>query len=128
MRLAPASVILVVLTAACGDAGPGPATSRVLSCAYAGETCETHTGLMTDDVAGALQFKCVHASGAFSDGACPTSGALAGHCRYTGDAYQAAMGLSYPGATLDEYFDASSWTEGSAQAWCAAEPGGAWIP
>lgn len=122
-------IAAAALATACGGGGgDGPATNRTVSCLFAGDTCDTVTGMMNDGQYSALRSGCTGGGGTFADAACNTTGMLAGHCRYDSAAMAAYTGISIAGATMDEYFDSGSWTEPGAQAYCADPPAGTWIP
>jgi hypothetical protein len=127
MRQLAAVVVAAVVMSGCGGGGgdaPTPGTSRTLSCTFPSEGCQAVTAILTDAQQAALQTNCGNGGGSFVAGACSTTGMLTGYCHYTG---MAILGGTVS-ASIDEYYDASTWTAQSAQTYCETPPAGTWIP
>jgi len=130
MRNHLAVIVLAGLLAACGDDDDSDGKNNVtVRCVFVDDFCDAITGSMTSTQRTALSTACGEGGGTFGEGGCPTAGAVAGHCFYTGDVVSMMTGVPISGATADEYYYvAGDWTSESAQAWCESPPAGTWVP
>jgi hypothetical protein len=110
----------------CGGGAGESRTTQTIACTFTDDRCDSLTAQLTAAESTALQTGCGQ-DGGIVGAACSTVGALSGRCQYAGAA-AVAYGIPYPGATLDEYFYAASWTLTSAQDYCALAPAGVWVP
>jgi hypothetical protein len=121
--------LAVALTACGGGDGGSSGSTTTISCLFTDDTCSELTATMTSSQRTSLGSDCTSAGGAFTVGACPTAGAVAGYCSYTGSQFTAYTGLSLSNGSLREYFySAGGWTEQDAQSWCSTPPAGTWVP
>jgi len=131
MRHVMAAIAAAGLLAACGGGGGGgnsnPTTTTV-SCLFTNSVCFEITAVMTTTDQTNIQTSCTTGSGIYAATTCTTTGAVAGHCHYTGAAVVTITGVTIAGATMNEYYYTASWTPGDAQTDCGLDPAGTWTP
>jgi len=102
--------------------------TTTISCLFA-DICDEVTAVMTSGQQSSLSTACTNALGTFSVTTCSTTGAVAGHCHYTGAVVEQYTNVTIPGATMNEYYYTSGgWTPGDAQTFCETPPAGTWVP
>ncbi len=121
------AVVMAALLPACGGGGGGPSIPRTVSCDFPGSYCDTLTATLNDTQEGEVRGMCTRSGGTFALAACDPSGKLAGTCQYD-HAATVALGFSYTGSLLVQWFDGLAYTPTAAQAECAAPPAGTWVP
>ena len=100
-----------------------------MRCLWVDDLCDQINAVMTAQQQADLDASCTTDGGSPAVGTCPTTGAVAGHCLYTGEVVTLWTGVAIPGATLiDFHYSAAGWTSGIAEIWCGSYPEGTWVP
>lgn len=124
-----ACLTFAVLVSACGDSGggddgPPPVPDEVVHCAWVDGTCSQAsktTFTAAERTTGAAD--CATLGGAWGDGACDASAAVAGYCFHLD--FAAETGIAIPGVTVRDYYANPPWDGTSAPADCTTA-GGSW--
>jgi len=125
MRNFAAGFVAAALLAGCGGGSSDGGSVTTLRCLFVDDMCQEITAVMTASQQATLGTSCTNGGGAYAVGNCPTAGAVAGHCYYTGTT---VLGGAIAGATANEYYYSAGWTLTAAQTYCALPPAGTWVP